>query len=128
MADLTEPELWLKLGGKVLTAIVLIIAALILVKIANSVIDNFFSYKAKSKTKMRGSEQRNQTLMNVLQNAGMVIIWFVIIMLVLETFDRPVRTPLAGAGVVGLAVGFGVQSLVRDMITGFFIILEYQLD
>ncbi|WP_052747317.1 mechanosensitive ion channel family protein [Salinicoccus sediminis] len=128
MADLTDPELWLGLGGKVLTAIVLIIVALILVKIANRIIDNFFSYKSKSKTKIRGSEKRNKTLINVLQNAATVIIWFVIIMMVLETFNLPVRTLLAGAGVVGLAVGFGAQSLVKDMITGFFIILENQFD
>src|SRR5699024_3961618 len=123
MADLTEPELWLKLGGKVLTAIVLIIAALILVKIANSVIDNFFSYKSKSKTMIIDSYKRNHILINVLHNATMVIISFVIIKMELETFNLPVRTLLAGAGVVGLAVGFGAQSLVRDMITGFFIIL-----
>jgi len=128
MAKLTDPELWLGLGGKVLTAIVLIIVAMILVKIANRIIANFFSYKSKSKTKIKGSEKRNKTLINVLQNAATVIIWFVIIMMVLETFNLPVRTLLAGAGVVGLAVGFGAQSLVKDMITGFFIILENQFD
>ncbi|WP_040608631.1 mechanosensitive ion channel family protein [Salinicoccus carnicancri] len=128
MTDLTDPELWLGLGGKVLTAVVLVIVALILVKIANRVITNFFSYKSKSKTKIKGSEKRNKTLINVLQNAATVIIWFVIVMMVLETFNLPVRTLLAGAGVVGLAVGFGAQSLVKDMITGFFIILENQFD
>src|SRR5699024_3155933 len=65
---------------------------------------------------------------NVLQNAATVVIWFVIIMMILEAFSLPVRTLLAGAGVVGLAIGFGAQSLVKDMITGFFIILENQFD
>ena len=49
-------------------------------------------------------------------------------MAVLESFNIPVATLLAGAGVVGLAIGFGAQSLVKDMITGFFIILENQFD
>ena len=127
MEDLTNPELWLELGGRILTALFLILVAFILVRIANRVIANFFSYKPKSK-KIKGNPKRNQTLINVLQNAATVVIWFVVIMMILETFSLPVRTLLAGAGVVGLAVGFGAQSLVKDMITGFFIILENQFD
>src|SRR5690625_1552052 len=46
--------------------------------------------------------------------------------MVLETFGVPVSTLLAGAGVVGLAIGFGAQSLVKDIISGFFIIFEDQ--
>lgn len=128
MDYLTDPDTWITIGGNILTAIVLIIVALIMVRIANRVINNFFTYKSKSKTKIKGNEKRNQTLINVLQNAATVIIWFIIIMMILETFSLPVRTLLAGAGVVGLAVGFGAQSLVKDMITGFFIILENQFD
>lgn len=127
MEDLTNPELWLELGGRILTALFLILVAFILVRIANRVIANFFSYKPESK-KIKGNPKRNQTLINVLQNAATVVIWFVVIMMILETFSLPVRTLLAGAGVVGLAVGFGAQSLVKDMITGFFIILENQFD
>lgn len=128
MEYLSDPDTWITIGGNILTALVLIIVALIMVRIANRVINNFFTYKSKSKTKIKGNEKRNQTLINVLQNAATVIIWFVIIMMILETFSLPVRTLLAGAGVVGLAVGFGAQSLVKDMITGFFIILENQFD
>ncbi|WP_411843068.1 mechanosensitive ion channel family protein [Salinicoccus sp. HZC-1] len=127
MHDVTNPETWLNIGTKILAAIALIVVALILVRIANRVINNFFSYKPKSK-KIQGNPKRNQTLINVLQNAATVVIWFVVIMMILETFNLPVRTLLAGAGVVGLAVGFGAQSLVKDMITGFFIILENQFD
>lgn len=126
MAYVTDPQTWIDVGTRILAAIALIVVALILVKIVNRVINNFFSYKSKSKVK--GNEKRNQTLINVLQNAATVVIWFVIIMMVLETFSLPVRTLLAGAGVVGLAIGFGAQSLVKDVITGFFIILENQFD
>src|SRR5699024_8188228 len=57
-----------------------------------------------------------------------IFIWFFIVVAILESFNIPVSTLLAGAGVVGLAIGFGAQSLVKDMITGFFIILENQFD
>ncbi|KIH69717.1 hypothetical protein SN16_12430 [Salinicoccus roseus] len=126
MDNLRDPELWMGVASKLLQALILIIAAMILVRIVNRMIDNFF--KVKSKSRLKGSSKRNQTLINVLQNAATVFIWFVVIMMVLETFSLPVRTLLAGAGVVGLAIGFGAQSLVKDMITGFFIILENQFD
>ncbi|WP_316641072.1 mechanosensitive ion channel family protein [Salinicoccus roseus] len=124
--NLKDPELWMGVASKLIQALILIIAAMILVRIVNRMIDNFF--KVKSKSRLKGSSKRNQTLINVLQNAATVFIWFVAIMMVLETFSLPVRTLLAGAGVVGLAIGFGAQSLVKDMITGFFIILENQFD
>ena len=92
----------------------------------NRLIDNFFKYKSKSR--LKGSDKRNQTLINVLQNGATIFIWFFVIVGVLELFSIPVATLLAGAGVVGLAIGFGAQSLVKDMITGFFIILENQFD
>ena len=126
MDNLKDPELWMGVASKLIQALILIIAAMILVRIVNRMIDNFF--KVKSKSRLKGSSKRNQTLINVLQNAATVFIWFVAIMMVLETFSLPVRTLLAGAGVVGLAIGFGAQSLVKDMITGFFIILENQFD
>ncbi|MCG7331234.1 mechanosensitive ion channel family protein [Salinicoccus roseus] len=126
MDNLRDPELWMGVASKLIQALILIIAAMILVRIANRMIDNFF--KVKSKSRLKGSSKRNQTLINVLQNTATVFIWFVVIMMVLETFSLPVRTLLAGAGVVGLAIGFGAQSLVKDMITGFFIILENQFD
>lgn len=126
MDNLKDPELWMGVASKLIQALILIIAAMILVRIVNRMIDNFF--QVKSKSRLKGSSKRNQTLINVLQNAATVFIWFVAIMMVLETFSLPVRTLLAGAGVVGLAIGFGAQSLVKDMITGFFIILENQFD
>src|SRR5690625_6943781 len=46
--------------------------------------------------------------------------------MVLETFDVNIGALLAGAGIAGLAIGFGAQSLVKDVISGFFIIFEDQ--
>lgn len=51
---------------------------------------------------------------------------FTMILLVLSEFNFDLKPLLAGAGVVGLAIGFGAQSLVKDVITGFFIIFEDQ--
>ena len=121
-----NPDIWATLGKNILFALIFIIAGYILTKVMNRLIDNFFKYKSKSR--LKGSDKRNQTLINVLQNGVTIFIWFFVIVGVLELFSIPVATLLAGAGVVGLAIGFGAQSLVKDMITGFFIILENQFD
>lgn len=126
IAQFQKPEIWAAIGKNILFALIFIIAGYILTKVANRLIDNFFKYKSKSR--LRGSDKRNQTLINVLQNGATIFIWFFVIVGVLELFSIPVATLLAGAGVVGLAIGFGAQSLVKDMITGFFIILENQFD
>lgn len=126
IAQFQKPEIWATIGKNILFALIFIIVGYILTKVVNRLIDNFFKYKSKSR--LKGSDKRNQTLINVLQNGATIFIWFFVIVGVLELFSIPVATLLAGAGVVGLAIGFGAQSLVKDMITGFFIILENQFD
>ncbi|PJN91168.1 mechanosensitive ion channel family protein, partial [Bacillus sp. mrc49] len=54
------------------------------------------------------------------------VINFIALMMILEIFGLHVMPLLAGAGVIGLAIGFGAQSLVKDIITGFFVIFEDQ--
>lgn len=126
LESLKNPQLWIDIGSTILFAIALLIAGYILTKVADRLINNFFKYKSKSR--LKGSDKRNQTLINVLQNGATIFIWFFVVVAILESFNIPVATLLAGAGVVGLALGFGAQSLVKDMITGFFIILENQFD
>ena len=129
--ELSEPDLWLNIGGSVIFTIILIIVAGIIIKIVNRIIENYFTFKSKAKAKngkVKHNAKRSKTLINVLQNAVSIVVWFVVFVMILETFGVPVATLLAGAGVVGLAIGFGAQSLVKDMLTGFFILLENQFD
>jgi len=70
--------------------------------------------------------QRTQTLTKVLSSAGIVIIWVLAIFYILGELNFNLAPLLAGVGIVGLAVGFGAQNLVRDVVTGFFILLEDQ--
>lgn len=132
IAELQDPELWIGIGKNVLFTIILIIVAGIIIKVLNRIIENYFTFKSKAKLKGKnpkpGNAKRNKTLINVLQNAVSIVIWFMVFVMILETFGVPVATLLAGAGVVGLAIGFGAQSLVKDMLTGFFILLENQFD
>jgi moderate conductance mechanosensitive channel len=71
--------------------------------------------------------QRLATLTGIVRTIMVAIIWGVVIIEVLQKLGLDIRPILAGAGIVGLAVGFGAQNLVRDLISGFFIILEDQI-
>lgn len=129
--ELSEADLWMDIGASVMFTIVLIIVAGIIIKIVNRIIENYFTFKSKAQTKngkVKHNAKRSKTLISVLQNAVSIVVWFIVFVMILETFGVPVATLLAGAGVVGLAIGFGAQSLVKDMLTGFFILLENQFD
>ncbi|MGE5218456.1 MAG: mechanosensitive ion channel family protein [Chloroflexota bacterium] len=71
--------------------------------------------------------KRIKTLMNVLVTIVVGLIWFVATLTSLGQIGVNVGPILAGAGVVGLAVGFGAQNLVKDLVSGFFLILENQV-
>ncbi len=72
-------------------------------------------------------EKRLNTLMGIVKKGVSLIIWAVFILIFLKKVNIDIAPILAGAGIVGLAVGFGAQELVRDFITGFFILLENQI-
>ncbi len=73
------------------------------------------------------SEKRINTIMNIICKTGKVTIWVIFIIMFLKTIGVEIAPILAGAGIVGLAIGFGAQSLIKDIISGFFILLENQL-
>jgi small conductance mechanosensitive channel len=70
--------------------------------------------------------QRTQTITKVLSSAGVVVIWSLALFQTLSELGFQLGPLLAGIGIVGLAVGFGAQNLVRDVISGFFILFEDQ--
>lgn len=72
------------------------------------------------------SEKRGKTLTALLNNVVVNVVYFIAILLIVDELGFPLAPLLAGAGVIGLAIGFGAQSIVRDVITGFFIIYEDQ--
>ncbi len=71
-------------------------------------------------------EKRENTLIRILGGTISIIIWIVTILIVLQEFGFDIGPFLAAAGIVGLALGFGGQYLIRDIISGLFIILENQ--
>lgn len=120
---LTE-EIWINIGTTFMKIIFIILLAAIVVKIGKMIIRQLFLVRMK--TPLRYSERRQNTMLKLLENVLAYVVYFAAIVAVLSAMDIKVAGLLAGAGVLGLAVGFGAQNFVRDVITGFFIIFEDQ--
>jgi len=71
--------------------------------------------------------KRINTLTAIIRSLLKVVIWAVFLMMILQKFGINIGPIIAGAGILGLAIGFGAQELVRDFIAGFFMILENQV-
>jgi len=72
-------------------------------------------------------EKRAETLGRIVRQVSLVVILLVSGMLIMREFGFEIGPLLAGAGIAGVAVGFGAQNLVRDLITGFFLLFENQV-
>lgn len=85
--------------------------------------------RAGEKTELVSGATRKRvtTLTGLLLTLGLVAVWAVVAVTCLDQIGLDVTPILAGAGIVGLAVGFGAQNLVRDVISGFFLVLENQV-
>lgn len=73
------------------------------------------------------SAKRAETLVRLVRQAAYLALWTSIALVILKEIGVEIGPILAGAGILGLAIGFGAQNLVRDVISGFFMILENQV-
>ena len=73
------------------------------------------------------SSKRVSTLVRLLRQGAIILVWIIAALVILRELGVEIAPILASAGVAGLAVGFGAQNLVRDVIAGFFMILENQV-
>lgn len=121
---LLKEETWEDLGLVILKVIIILLLMTITVRVGKHIIRKIFLVRQRSP--LAYSERRQNTLMKLLQNVLAYVVYFAAILSILSAFGIQVAALLAGAGIVGLAVGFGAQSLVKDVITGFFIVFEDQ--
>jgi small conductance mechanosensitive channel len=121
---LLNEDTWLNLGEGVLKIVAILVIANIIVRIGKVAIHNIF--KIRNMSPLNTTERREDTLSKLLDSVLSYVVYFIALMMVLSVLGIDVKALIAGAGVVGLAVGFGAQSLVKDIISGFFIIFEDQ--
>ncbi|HLN87989.1 MAG TPA: mechanosensitive ion channel family protein [Candidatus Limnocylindrales bacterium] len=115
-----------------LVRVALIVAAgYVIIKLLRtglSRLENLLIHATEKRESVPGAAgQRIKTLSSVLWTIANGFLWFIVVMIVLSQFGINVGPILAGAGVFGLAAGFGAQHLVRDLVSGFFLLLENQI-
>ncbi len=109
-----------------------IVIILIVAIIARSVLSMFVEKVVKRMIVSKKGEdksaetKRENTLIKIFNGTIHTILGLIVILMILSEMGIDIGPLIAGAGVVGIAVGFGGQYLIRDLITGFFIILENQ--
>ncbi len=109
--------------------ILFFMGALYLLKIINKRINKVAANRAKRtiNTDHGETQKRIKTLAGIINSIGNIILWVIFLLILLSKFNINIAPILASAGIIGLAVGFGAQELVRDFISGFFILLENQV-
>jgi small conductance mechanosensitive channel len=124
--DLRTLGRWVLMHG-VNSAIVLV-GAYVVVRAANLAIEHL-QYKLGQRHAKNDLEwqRRAATLGGILTSLVTATVGFVAILMLLRELSIDVLPILTGAGIAGLAIGFGAQNLVRDVISGFFLILEDQV-
>lgn len=122
------------LGGQVATALVHVAVASLLAYTAWSVIETALSRHLGPKTASEGGEidtegggaggSRLETLLPLFRNTIIITLIVMIVMIGLSSLGVNIGPMLAGAGVVGIAVGFGAQTLIQDIIAGLFFLMD----
>jgi small conductance mechanosensitive channel len=115
---------WIAIGSGIIKIIIILAVANVVIRIGKVTIHNIF--KIRDRSPLRTTERREETLSKLLDNVLSYVIYFIALMMILSVLGIDVKALLAGAGIVGLAIGFGAQSLVKDILSGFFIIFEDQ--
>lgn len=124
MEKILNEENWINVTETFIKIILVLVLSKIIIKTGKKMLCKVFLMRAKSP--LRINERREATLLKLLENIITYVVYFISVMMILEYCGLPVKGLLAGAGIFGLAIGFGAQSLVKDIISGFFVIFEDQ--
>jgi moderate conductance mechanosensitive channel len=127
MSSVLENPLPLNISLSNLIHLVVIVAAALVLNHLLHLLTNLIVKPADTQTRAaQAREQQTRTLAGVVNSAGRKIVWVVALLMAAQEFGINITPVAALAGLASLAVGFGAQNLVRDIITGFYIILEDQ--
>jgi small conductance mechanosensitive channel len=110
-----------------ISIVIVVVVAMLVLRVLRSFIQNIVErvLSANDRTP-RELQQKAQTLANVIESTGRFIVSVIAGMMVLSNLGFQIAPLLASAGIAGLAIGLGAQSLIRDTINGFFILMENQ--
>jgi len=112
-----------RVSASAVSILLILLLALVAWEVVSSLIERYLTGTDGNGRTVERS-QRIRTLLPLLRNAFAVLLATLVSLIVLSELGLDIAPLLAGAGVIGLAVGFGAQTLVKDIITGLFILVE----
>lgn len=110
-----------------LTLVLAWIATIVLKKLLKKMKEHILEKSRFAGELTEEASRRAETLTHLIGQALMIALWTIITLTVIKELGVEIGPILASAGILGLAVGFGAQNLVRDVISGFFFLLEDQV-
>ena len=122
-AALLEADFWFGLGGTLLRVALVVAVALVAIALVRR-LKNRWVASVRDRPTLDKRRQRVLTVADLLGSVAKYVIWALAIASVLDVIGVPIGPLLAGAGIAGLAIGFGAQTLVKDVISGLFLLFD----
>jgi small conductance mechanosensitive channel len=122
----TDVDAWLRHEAP--KALLILLVAILLTRLLRRATDRLVRYSERQALPSGLRARQMRTLAEIFYSLGALLIVFLAALQVLPLFGLDMKPLLASAGIAGIAVGFGAQTLVKDVINGFFILLEDQYE
>lgn len=113
--------------SSVISIVVIVVIAFVVLRLLRSMVERVIERVMERQDRTpRELKQKAQTLANVVESTGRLIVFLIAGMMVLSSLGMDIAPLIASAGIAGLAIGFGAQSVIKDTLHGFFILFENQ--
>ncbi|HTB20158.1 MAG TPA: mechanosensitive ion channel domain-containing protein, partial [Bryobacteraceae bacterium] len=131
-SQLLNPDYYAPVLSNAFRIVVILILAYIGTRAVARSLRALRSYSVRMMLKSGGGneyelEKRAETIQNLSGKALFVLIWIIAGLMILKEMNFDVRPLLAGAGVAGVAIGFGAQNIIKDVLGGVFLMMENQI-
>jgi small conductance mechanosensitive channel len=125
LSDIFDPLVLGFWGSMMIRILIVIVGANVVLRFSAYFIEKIF-LPATNSHRIKIEEKKAKTLSALVKSVIRYAVFFIISLIILDIIGIQTAPILASAGILGLAIGFGAQNLVKDVITGFFLILEDQ--
>ena len=131
-SQLLNPDYYAPVLSNAVRILVILVFAYLATRAVARALRGLRSYTVKMMLKSGGGneyelEKRAETIGNLAGKALFVLIWIIAGLMILKEMNFDVRPLLAGAGVAGVAIGFGAQNIIKDVLAGMFLMMENQI-
>jgi small conductance mechanosensitive channel len=132
LADLRKAEVWMPWVGRGVKVVVIFLVAWVVTRLTGRAFGRLRKY-AVAMINRRGDatrgelEKRAKTVSSAMRKLVNTLVWIIAVVMALTELNFHVEPLLAGIGVAGLAAGLGAQTLIKDWLGGFFLLLEDQI-